>query len=215
MGMTRKFLNGMGLTEEQVSSIIEMHTETVSGLKSTIDTLKEDVDKYKSDIDKYKANAEKLPDVQAELDKLKAEAAKENPFEKKYNDLKKQFDDFKTETETKEHKAAVDKAVRAYFEGKNIKGANLDIALRAAQSEISAVELSEGNIKDTKALDDLIGGTLSGLVSKTEVKGATVATPPTSTGGKKAMTWAEIDKISNVEQRQAAIAQNMEALGIK
>lgn len=58
MSITRKFLKGMGLTEEQVDTIIEAHTETVDGLKSNVD--------------KYKAEAEKLPDVQKELDELKA-----------------------------------------------------------------------------------------------------------------------------------------------
>ena len=48
----------MGLTDEQVDSIIEMHTDTVDGLKA--------------DISKYKGDAEKLPGVQKELDDLKA-----------------------------------------------------------------------------------------------------------------------------------------------
>ena len=33
MALSRAFLKGMGLTEEQVSAIIEAHTETVNGLK--------------------------------------------------------------------------------------------------------------------------------------------------------------------------------------
>ena len=38
MAVTRKFLKGMGLTDEQVDTIIEAHSETVDGLK---DKLKE------------------------------------------------------------------------------------------------------------------------------------------------------------------------------
>ena len=56
MALTRKSLKAMGLTDEQVDSIIEMHTETVDGLKA--------------DIAKYKGDAEKLPGVQRKLDDL-------------------------------------------------------------------------------------------------------------------------------------------------
>jgi hypothetical protein len=58
MALTRKLLKGMGLTEEQMDTIIEAHTDTVDGLKS--------------DLARYKADAEKLPGVQAELENLKA-----------------------------------------------------------------------------------------------------------------------------------------------
>lgn len=34
MALTRKLLKGMGLTEEQMDTIIEAHTDTVDGLKS-------------------------------------------------------------------------------------------------------------------------------------------------------------------------------------
>ena len=50
MALTRKALKAMGLTEEQVDSIIEAHTETVDALKSMVNA--------------YKADAEKLPGVE-------------------------------------------------------------------------------------------------------------------------------------------------------
>ena len=54
MALTRKLLKGMGLTDEQVDTIIEAHTDTVDGLKA--------------DVSKYKSDAEKLPGVQKQLD---------------------------------------------------------------------------------------------------------------------------------------------------
>ena len=45
MALIRKSLKAMGLTDEQVDSIIEMHTDTVYGLKA-------DVSKDKSDAEK-------------------------------------------------------------------------------------------------------------------------------------------------------------------
>ena len=50
MALTRKLLKGMGLTDEQVDTIIEAHTDTVDGLKA--------------DVTRYKADAEKLPGIQ-------------------------------------------------------------------------------------------------------------------------------------------------------
>ena len=36
MALTRKALKAMGLTDEQVDSIIEMHTDTVDGWKADV-----------------------------------------------------------------------------------------------------------------------------------------------------------------------------------
>ena len=68
MALTRKLLKGMGLTEEQVETIIEAHTETTTELKNQLG--------------QYKADAEKLPGVQQELDALKA--AGDGGYKEKY-----------------------------------------------------------------------------------------------------------------------------------
>lgn len=176
MALTRKLLKGMGLTDEQVDTIIEAHTDTVDGLKA--------------DVNRYKADAEKLPSVQKQLDDLKA--AGDGGFEEKYNAEKKAFADYKAEVTAKETKAAKEKAVRAYFESKNITGANLELAMRGCGEEMSALEMENGKIKDTASLDALVNGTYKGLVSTTTTQGANPATPPTNTGGAK--TKADIYK---------------------
>lgn len=184
MSLTRKFLKGMNLTDEQVESIIELHLETVNGLKT--------------DIDKYKVDAEKLPAVQKELDDLKA--AGDGGYKEKYEKVKKEFDDYKSDVSAKETKTAKEKAVRAYYESKNITGKSLDIAMRGSAAEIDAVELENGKIKDASALDELIGGTFSGLVSQTTVTGAKTDTPPANnhteshSSGRAAQIAAEYQK---------------------
>ena len=70
MAFTRKFLKALGLTEEQVDSVVEAHTETVDGLKSQMAG--------------YKTDAEKLKDVQKELDDLKANGGGED-YKSKYD----------------------------------------------------------------------------------------------------------------------------------
>ena len=167
MSITRKLLKGMGLTDEQVDTIIEAHTETVDGLKA--------------DVSRYKADAGKLAGVQKELDDLKA--AGDGGYQEKYEKEHKAFEDFKANVTAKESKAAKEKAVRAYFESKNITGANLDLAMRGCGEEMAALELDGEKIKDTKSLDALVDGTYKGLVSTTQTKGANPATPPANTGG--------------------------------
>lgn len=202
MALTRKSLKAMGLTDEQVDSIVEMHTETVDGLKEKLKTAED------------KAN--KLDDVQKELDGLKANGG--DDYKAKYEAEKKAFADYKADQTAKETKAAKEKAVKAYFEGKNITGANLDIAMRGCRDEIGAIELDGDKIKDTAALDALVNGTFAGLVVTKTVQGAQTANPPANNGGSK-LTRADIYakdehgryKMSTAE-RQKALAENPELL---
>ena len=192
MALTRKLLKGMGLTDEQVDTIIEAHTDTVDGLKA--------------DVSKYKTDAEKLPGVQKELDSLKA--AGDGGYKEKYEKEHSAFEAFKTDITAKESKAAKEKAVRAYFESKNITGANLDLAMRGCGEEMAALELDGEKIKDTKSLDALVDSTYKGLVSTTQTRGANPATPPANTGG-GAMTKDQIMEIKDRAERRAAIAANI------
>ena len=191
MALTRKLLKGMGLTDEQVDTIIEAHTDTVDGLKT--------------DVSKYRADAEKLPGVQKELDDLKA--AGDGGYKEKYEKEHSAFEALKTDITAKESKAAKEKAVRAYFESKNITGANLDLAMRGCGEEMAALELDGEKIKDTKSLDALVDGTYKGLVSKQTVR---VDTGARFNGGGKPMTKDEIMQITDRAERRAAIAANMD-----
>ncbi len=191
MALTRKLLKGMGLTDEQVDTIIEAHTDTVDGLKA--------------DISRYKTDAEKLPGVQKQLDDLKAVG--DGGYQDKYEKEHKAFEDFKAGVTAKESKAAKEKAVRAYFESKNITGANLDLALRGCGEEMAALELDGEKIKDTKSLDALVDGTYKGLVSKPAIR---VDMGGRLNEGGKPMTKDEIMQITDRAERRAAIAANMD-----
>ena len=96
MALTRKLLKGMGLTDEQVDTIIEAHTDTT-------DALKEDVKRYKTE-------ADKIPAIQKELDDLKA--ASNDGWKDRHDAVKKEFDDYKAEQSKKETRAAKEKAYR-------------------------------------------------------------------------------------------------------
>ena len=163
------------------------------------------VDPLKDDLTKYKADAEKLPGVQKQLDDLKA--AGDGGYKEKYEKEHSAFETFKTDITAKESKAAKEKAVRAYFESKNITGANLDLAMRGCGEEMAALELDGEKIKDTKSLDALVDGTYKGLVSKQTVR---VDTGARFNGGGKPMTKDEIMQITDRAERRAAIAANMD-----
>lgn len=193
MALTRKLLKGMGLTEEQVDTIIEAHTDTVDGLKA--------------DISRYKADAEKLPGVQKQLDDLKA--AGDDGYKEKYEKEHSAFETYKADVTAKNAKAAKEKAVRAYFEGKNITGANLELAMRGCGEEMAAIEMDGDKIKDTKSLDALVAGTYKGLVSTSRTKGTDTSNPPGTTGA-GTMTKEKIMEIKDRAERRAQIAAHMD-----
>ena len=182
MALTRKSLKAMGLTDEQVDSIIEMHTETVDGLKDQVKT--------------YKADAEKLPSVQKELDDLKA--AGDGGFKEKFEKEHSDFENFKKTIQEKETKAAKESAAKAFFESKGITGNSLEIAMRGSSAEIAALDLDGEKIKDSSALDALVNGTFKALVSTTTTKGANIPNPPVTTPN-KAYSADDIRKMSPAE----------------
>lgn len=196
MSFTRKALKAMGLTDDQIESVVDMHTEVVDGLKA--------------ERDEYKAKAETLKDVEKERDELKAN--KGDDYKAKYDKEHNDFEAYKKSIADKETKAAKETAAKAYFEGKNITGANLEIALRGAKEEIGALELDGDKIKDTAALDALVNGTFAGLVTTTTTVGARTANPPQNTGGNP-MSKAEIMAIKDDGERHKQIAKNHELFG--
>lgn len=199
MALTRKLLKGMGLTDEQVDTIIEAHTDTVDGLKSQVT--------------QYKADAEKLGNVQKELDELKKDSG-DGGYKEKFEKERKAFEDYKNGIAAKESAAAKEKAARAYFQGKGIPAESMGLVIRGAKSEIDGLELDGDKIKDSKALDELLSGDYKGLIGKESKKGTDTKTPPDTSGGAK--TREEIYKtddkgryVLSASERQSALAELM------
>ena len=192
MSLTRKMLKAMGIEEEKIDQIIEAHSETVDSLKADRDTYKED--------------AEKLKTVQKELDDLKAKG--DDGWKEKHDKLKGEFDKYKGDVEAKETKAKVNNAVRSYLESKSITGDNLDLAMMACESIIASAELDGDKLKDTTALDTLVGSKFKRLVTHTETKGANTANPPTNNGTGTGKTRDEILAIKDGSVRRMEMAKN-------
>ena len=200
MALTRKSLKAMGLTDEQVDSIIEMHTETVDGLKA--------------DISKYKADAEKLPSVQRELDDLKA--AGDGGYKEKYEKEHKAFEDFKNEQSAKESKAAKEKAYRELLISAGVSEKRVDSILKV--SDLSKIELEDGKIKGADELSKNIKTEWADFIVKTQTKGAETHNPPANNTGKP-LTKADLYRkdergryVMSTAERQKALAENPELL---
>ena len=165
MALTRKLLKGMGITDEQVDTIIEAHTETVDGLKA--------------EISKYKGDAEKLPGVQRELDDLKAVG--DGGFKKKYEDEKAEFEKYKGEQAEKETRAAKETAYRELLKHVGIGEKYIDKVLRIC--DVDSVELEDGKVKNAETLAETIKKDFDAFVSTKSTTGADTPTPPDSGAG--------------------------------
>lgn len=196
MALTKKLLKGLGLTDEQIDTIIEANTETVEGLKG--------------DIQKYKDDAEKLPKVQKELDDLKKDGG--DDYKAKYDKEHQDFQAYKDGIAKKEAAAAKEKAARAYFESKGIPAKSMGLVIRGAKGEIDGLELDGEKIKDASALDSLLDGDYKGLIGKVKESGTNTQNPPETSGSK--MTKEQIMAIKDTAQRQKAMFDNAELFGI-
>lgn len=166
-----------------------------------------DLDSIKEQRDNYKKDAETLAETKKELDALKSKNG--DDYKTKYEQEHEAFEKYKSDVTAKQTKAAKEAAAKAYFEAKNITGANLSIAMRGARDEINSIELDEnGKIKDAKALDELVSGEYAGLVGVISTKGAKTATPPANNGG--GMTKEQIFAIKDAGERQKAIAEHLD-----
>ena len=188
----------MGLTDEQVDTIIEAHTDTVDGLKA--------------DVSKYKTDAEKLSDVQKELDELKAKG--DDGWKEKYDNLKGEFDKYKTDVQEKETHNKKVEAYKAILKDANLSEKGIEKAIKYADWD--KIELGEdGKLKSANDHIKAVREEWAEYVTTTTTTGAKTSTPPVNNGGAK-LTKSEIYakdehgryKLSTAE-RQKALAETL------
>ena len=165
MALTRKLLKGMGLTDEQVDTIIEAHTDTVDGLKA--------------DIAKYEGDAKKLPGVQKELDDLKA--AGDGGYKEKYEKEKKAFEDFKNEQTAKETKKAKENAYRELLKAAGVSENRIPVILKV--TDLNSVELDGDKVKDAEKLTETVKADWADFIESSNTSGADTNNPPANNTG--------------------------------
>ena len=164
MGLSRAMLKGMGLTDEQVTAIVEEHTAVLTAIKD--------------ERDKYKADAEKLPGVQKELDDLKKNGG---DWEKKYNDEHTAFEDYKKNIDNKTKLEAVKSAYKSLLTEAKVGEKHIDSILRV--TDFSEMKLDkDGKLTDSDKLTENIKKDWSGFIATQETKGSNPETPPASGG---------------------------------
>ena len=198
MSLTRKMLKAMGIEEEKIDQIIEAHSETVDSLKADRDTYKED--------------AEKLKTVQKELDDLKAKG--DDGWKEKHDKLKGEFDQYKTDVQAKETQTAKEKAYRAILKDANLSEKGVEKAIKYAEWDKIELE-TDGKLKGASDHIKAVKEEWAEYVTTTTTTGAKTSTPPANNGGKTGKTKEEIMAIRDPAVRQAEIAKNPEAFGLK
>lgn len=192
MALKRSFLESMGLTEAQISAIMDEHTAVT--------------DRMKKEIDQYKADAEKLPTVQKELDALKSG----EDFKAKYDKEHQDFEDYKAKVARDADAAKVRSAFRKLLTEEKISEKRLDAICKV--TDFSAMKLDkDGQLHDADKLRETIKSDWGEFITETHEKGANVETPPDS--GKNMMSKAEILAIKDTAERQQAIAANHQLFG--
>lgn len=195
MALTRAFLKGMGLTEEQVSAIIEAHTDSTDALKAQRD--------------QYKRDADQLESVQQELDALKANGGS---WEQKYNQEHEALESLRNEQAQKAETAKRTDVMKALLKQAGIAEKYIGTIIKA--SDVDKLELDEdGKAKDADALVEQYKTDWSDFIAKTETTGAEVPHPPAtnpvhsySAAEIKAMSPADINK--NWDTIKASLGQN-------
>lgn len=191
MAFSRSFLKSTGLTDEQITAVIEEHTAVTDALKA--------------DRDKYKAEAEKAADLQKQLDGMSGEN-----WQEKYEKEHTAFEDFKSKTAADAEAAKVKAAYRQLLADEKISEKRLDSILKV--TDLSVLKLDkDGKLKDEDKLRKSINDEWSEFKTTVTEKGATVEKPPQT--GKPTRTKEEIFAIKDTAERQRAIAENHELFG--
>lgn len=157
MALTRKLLKSMGLTDEQVDSVIEAHSETVDGLKA--------------DRDKYKADSENLASVSKELESLKESGGDwKTKFEKEHSD----FESFKTATAEKETNAMKQNAFKKILRDAGISENRFDSILRV--TDLSKIDIDkDGNFVDSTSVTERVKAEWSDFIVQKSSEGVATA----------------------------------------
>ena len=162
MALTRAFLKGMNLTEEQVSAIIEEHTSVTSALKEEIKT--------------HKTTIASLEQAKTDLEELR-ESVKKDDWKNKYEKEHAAFDDYKKDVSAKELLAKKRSGYKALLKGENVGDSHIDSILKV--TDFSTMELDDdGSLKDADKLKAAIKKEWSGFIQTTRKDAHNPQDPP-------------------------------------
>ena len=171
MAFSRNWLKTMGLTDEQVSSIMEEHV-------SVTDALKAQRDKAQNDAKDLKTEADKVADLQKQIDDYRSGEDFKAKYEKEHQD----FEDYKKQIAKDAETAKVKSAYRQLLLDERISEKRVDSVLKL--TDFSEMKLDkDGKLENLDALKENIGKEWGEFKVTTKERKQTVPTPPTSGNG--------------------------------
>lgn len=210
MAFKRNDLVGLGIEPDKIQILIDWHMETVNALQAKID--------------ESKGNSDKLAKATAELEQakkdLKAANDKVTAYEKddykgKYESEKAAREKLESDIANKETNAKKDNALKALLKDKKYSDEAAKLIVRKG-GYTDKIELDEnGGVKNANSILGDVQNDFSMFTPKISNQVVNPAAPPANSGGAKKPTKEEIMNIKNTEERQRAMAQNMELFGIK
>lgn len=210
MSFTRKFLAGIGIEADKIEAIMEAHVEVVDGLKAKIaesGDSAEELTKARAELEQAKK------DLKAAQDTIKA--AEKEDYKGKYESEKAAHEKLQSDIAAKETAAKKEAVLTQAAKKAKYSADAISMILDSKRDYAGRIELdADGNATNIETIMGEIAADRPNLTPKTETKAHTPANPPSDVGGKKAVTWEDVDKIKDTAERQAFMLQNMEALGI-
>ena len=189
MALTRKMLKGMGLTEEQIDTIIEGHDETVSGLKEKI-----------TDLTTRANEADALRKERDDLQKI-VDAAKGG------TDWKAEYDKLKAATEQKETFGKLEKAHRALLKDLHVDESVIDLIVAATNYGDMQLDKDGKSIKDADKLSESIKEKYAAHIVTEGAKTPPVKTPPDpKTPAFESMNLTQKMEYANLHPNDPAVA---------
>jgi hypothetical protein len=192
---SRSFLKSIGLTDEQVTAVMDEHVSVTDALKQQRDA--------------FKADAEKVPALNQQIAALEAEKG----YKKKYEDEHKDFEAYKSAQTAKETKTAKTSAYKALLIESGISEKYADKILKL--TDLEAIELDEsGKIKDADTHKQTVQTEYAEFVETKTERGASVATPPAKSGSPSTITKEQIVAIKDGQVRRKTMAEHPELFGL-
>lgn len=167
MSLTRKALTAMGIEGEKIDQIIELHMETVNGLKDQVSSLKNDADK--------------LPSISKELNELKAAQQNPDEYKEKYEKEHEAFELFKKNIEEEKENSLKVTTFKQLLKENNIREDKMDLILKTVKLDDLKLN-KDKTLENKEALTKSIIQDWSDFIEHTSTKGTNAANPPINMG---------------------------------
>lgn len=228
--LTRNQLKSLGIEGDKIDAIVEMHVDTVEGLKGEISKYQTQIESYKEKINSNKNIVTERDQLKNEVDSLKAQiegfTEKETTANNELTSLREQlatletdksnataeaerlkteFDAFKTQVETDKTNAAKRDAVRTALRNGGVNRSDFQDLILNSMS-LDEIKVGENGIEDA---DSFIATTKAKYPScfGTVTEGGTPPVDPMGGNSQKTLTIAQIKAMTPDE-----INQNWEAV---